>query len=306
MDAIAELARDAVSLRQQEIRTPRWQRTLRAIYVIWLRDIIRYRRDRTRLVASLAQPLLFLVVFGVGLSSSLGSVGNGGRGGSAAFSAGGGSLSYVQYIYPGVVGMAVLFTAMFSSMSIVWDREFGFLKEILVAPIDRSAVAIGKALGGATQAMFQGLIMLAVGPIIGVHLTVLTVLEVIPILFLLAFTLTAFGVAIAARMRSMQGFQVIMNFLLMPIFFLSGSLFPLAGLPAWMAVLTRIDPVAYGIAPLRTAVLSTSGAPGAVTRTLASVTWFGWQVPSILALAMLSLLGSVFLGVAIRAFRVRD
>jgi ABC-2 type transport system permease protein len=304
VDAIQELARDAVALRRAEVRTPRWQRTARAVYVIWYRDLIRYTRDRTRLVASLAQPLLFLVVFGVGLSSSLGGAGNA-RGG-AAFGAGGGTLSYVQYMYPGVVGMAVLFTAMFSSMSIVWDREFGFLKEILVAPIDRSAVAIGKSLGGATQAMFQGLIMLAVGPLIGVHLTVLTVLEVIPILFLLAFTLTAFGVAIAARMRSMQGFQVIMNFLLMPIFFLSGSLFPLVGLPAWMTVLTRIDPVAYGIAPLRTAVLSTSGVPGAVTRELATVTWFGWAVPSMLALGMLALLASVFLGIGIRAFRVRD
>ena len=305
-DAIGELARDAVALRRAEVRTPRWQRTARAGYVIWYRDLIRYTRDRTRLVASLAQPLLFLVVFGVGLSSSLGSVGNARGAGGAAFAAGGGTLSYVQYMYPGVVGMAVLFSAMFSSMSIVWDREFGFLKEILVAPIDRSAVAVGKALGGATQAMFQGLIMLAVGPIIGVHLTVLTVLEVIPILFLLAFTLTAFGVAIAARMRSMQGFQVIMNFLLMPLFFLSGSLFPLVGLPAWMTALTRIDPVAYGIAPLRTAVLSTSGAPGAVTRELASMTWFGWAVPSILALGMLGALAAVFLGIAIRAFRVRD
>jgi ABC-2 type transport system permease protein len=154
--------------------------------------------------------------------------------------------------------------------------------------------------------MIQGLIMLAVGPIIGVHLSVLTVLEVIPILFVLAFALTAFGVAIAARMRSMQGFQVIMNFLLMPIFFLSGALFPLVGLPAWMTVLTRIDPVAYGIAPLRTAVLSTSGVQGEVTRRLASVTWFGWEVPSILALGMLALLASVFLGLGIRAFRVRD
>jgi ABC-2 type transport system permease protein len=305
MDAVTELTNDTAFLRQAEMRTPRWQRTLRAIYVIWYRDLLRYTRDRTRLVASLAQPLLFLVVFGVGLSSSLGSVG-GGRGSSATFNAGGGSLSYVQYVYPGVVGMAVLFTAMFSSMSIVWDREFGFLKEILVAPIDRSAVAVGKALGGATQAVIQGLIMLAVGPIIGVHLTVLTVLEALPILFLLAFSLTAFGVAIAARMRSMQGFQVIMNFLLMPIFFLSGALFPLVGLPAWMTVLTRIDPVAYGIAPLRTAVLSTSGAPAAVTRELASVTWFGWPVPSMLALGMLTLLGAFFLGIAIRAFRVRD
>jgi len=299
----ARVARDATGLRQAEVRTPRWLRSLRGIYVIWYRDLIRYRRDRARLAASLAQPLLFLVIFGVGLSSSLGSVG---RGGTAALGGPAGSISYVQYIYPGVVGMAVLFTAMFSAMSIVWDREFGFLKEILVAPIDRSAVAVGKTLGGATQAMFQGLIMLALGPAVGVHLTPLTVLEVIPILFLIAFVLTAFGVSIAARMRSMQGFQVIMNFLLMPVFFLSGALFPVVGLPAWMTVLTRLDPVAYGIAPLRTAVLSTSGAPGAVTHQLASVTWFGWAVPSLLALALLAALGAVFLGFAVRSFRVRD
>jgi ABC-2 type transport system permease protein len=299
----AQVARDATALRAAEVRTPRWQRSLRGIYVIWYRDLIRYTRDRARLAASLAQPLLFLLIFGVGLSSSLGSVG---RGGSAALGGPAGSISYVQYMYPGVVGMAVLFTAMFSAMSIVWDREFGFLKEILVAPIDRSAVAVGKALGGATQAMFQGLIMLAIGPAVGVHLSALTVLEVIPILFLIAFTLTAFGVSIAARMRSMQGFQVIMNFLLMPVFFLSGALFPLVGLPAWMTVLTRIDPVAYGIAPLRTAVLSTTGAPGALTRQLASVTWFGWAVPSQLALCILALLGAVLLGIAIRSFRVRD
>jgi len=299
----AQVARDATALRAAEVRTPRWQRSLRGIYVIWYRDLIRYTRDRARLAASLAQPLLFLLIFGVGLSSSLGSVG---RGGSAALGGPAGSISYVQYMYPGVVGMAVLFTAMFSAMSIVWDREFGFLKEILVAPIDRSAVAVGKALGGATQAMFQGLIMLAIGPAVGVHLSALTVLEVIPILFLIAFTLTAFGVSIAARMRSMQGFQVIMNFLLMPVFFLTGALFPLVGLPAWMTVLTRIDPVAYGIAPLRTAVLSTTGAPGALTHQLASVTWFGWAVPSQLALGILALLGAVLLGIAIRSFRVRD
>jgi ABC-2 type transport system permease protein len=305
MSTTAQLARDALALRRAEQHTPRWRRTLTGVYVIWYRDLLRYWRDRTRLVASLAQPLLFLVIFGVGLSSSLGSVGRGGSG-SAGFGGAGGTISYVQYMYPGVVGMAVLFSAMFSSMSIVWDREFGFLKEILVAPIDRSAVAVGKALGGATQAMFQGLIMLAVGPAVGVHLTPLTVLEVLPILFLLAFTLSAFGVSIAARMRSMQGFQVIMNFLLMPIFFLSGALFPVVGLPAWMTVLTRVDPVAYGIAPLRTAVLSTTGAPGALTHQLASVTWFGYAVPSQLALGMLACLGAAFLAVAIRSFRVRD
>jgi ABC-2 type transport system permease protein len=304
MDAVQELARDAVMLRQSAVRTPRWQRSLRAVYVIWYRDIIRYWRDRSRLAASLAQPLLFLVVFGVGFSSALGAVGN--ARGTASFGSSGASISYVQYIYPGVVGMAVLFTSMFTAMSIVWDREFGFLKEILVAPIDRSAVAVGKALGGATQAMFQGLVMIAVGPLVGVRLTPLTVVEVIPILFVIALALTSFGVAVAARMRSMQGFQVIMNFLLMPIFFLSGALFPLVGLPAWMTVLTRVDPVAYGIAPLRTAVLSTTGAPGAATHQLASVTWFGWAVPSLLSLAIVAGMGAVFLGIGIRAFRVRD
>jgi ABC-2 type transport system permease protein len=142
--------------------------SLRAIYIIWYRDVLRYWRDRWRLVASLAQPLLFLVVFGSGLSSSLG----------GAFGRGSG-LSYIQFIYPGIIGMSILFTAIFGAMSIVWDREFGFLKEVLVAPIDRWAVAIGKALGGTTQAMVQGLILLVLAPLVGVKLSVLTVVELL-------------------------------------------------------------------------------------------------------------------------------
>jgi ABC-2 type transport system permease protein len=130
----------------------------------------------------------------------------------------------------------------FSAMSIVWDREFGFLKEVLVAPIDRSAIAIGKTLGGSTQAMVQGLILLVLAPFIGVTLTPLAVLELIPLIFVLAFALTALGVALATGMKSMQGFQAVMNFLMMPIFFLSGALFPLNNLPGWMTVLTRLDP----------------------------------------------------------------
>src|SRR5438874_1306000 len=140
--------------------------SLRAIYIIWYRDILRYWRDRWRLVASLAQPLLFLIVFGSGLSSALG---RGGLFGSR------GGLSYVQFMYPGIIGMSILFTAIFGAMSIVWDREFGFLKEVLVAPIDRWAVAVGKALGGTTQAMIQGLILLVLAPFVGVNLCLLTV-----------------------------------------------------------------------------------------------------------------------------------
>src|SRR5256714_12597066 len=194
-----------------------------------------------RLLASLAQPLLFLIVFGTGLSSAL----RGAFGGVAGSS--GPGINYVQFIYPGIIGMAVLFTSIFSAMSIVWDREFGFLKEVLVAPIDRSAIAIGKTLGGSTQAMVQGLILLVLAPFIGVTLTPLAVLELLPLIFVLAFALTSMGVALAGGMKSMQGFQAVINFLMMPIFFLSGALFPLNNLPAWIAVLTHIDPAAYGI-----------------------------------------------------------
>ena len=270
-----------------------------AVYIIWYRDLIRFWRDRVRLVMSLAQPVLYLAIFGVGLSSTIGRGSIGGGGLPASF-------SYLQFMYPGVLGMAVLFTAIFSAMSVVWDREFGFLREILVAPISRSAVAIGKTLGGATQAALQGVVMLIFAPIVGVHLTVLSVIETIPLLFLLAFALTSVGVALSARLRTMQGFQVVMNFLMMPMFFLSGALFPLANLPAWMTVLTRFDPVAYGIAPVRSAILGGSGLPQAAVDRLASVTIGDYVVPVLMDVVVLLLFSAVMLGIAMRSFRHRD
>ena len=270
--------------------------TLRAIYIIWYRDILRFWRDRWRLVASLAQPLLFLIVFGSGLSSSLG--------GASAFG-GKGGLSYIQFMYPGIIGMAILFTAIFGAMSIVWDREFGFLKEVLVAPIDRSAVAIGKALGGTTQAMIQGLILLVLAPLVGVKLTVPTVLAMIPLAAVLAFGLSSFGVALASTMKSMQGFQVVMNFLMMPMFFLSGALFPLSNLPGWMTVLTRLDPASYGIDPLRRVVLSASGLPGPVIDRL-GLTINGNVLPIALEAGIMLAFGVVMLGIAVVSFQRRD
>jgi ABC-2 type transport system permease protein len=270
--------------------------SLRAVYIIWYRDILRYWRDRWRLVASLAQPLLFLVVFGSGLSSSLGS-------GSLFGSRGG--LSYIQFMYPGIIGMSILFTAIFGAMSIVWDREFGFLKEVLVAPIDRWAVAIGKALGGTTQAMIQGLILLVLAPLVGVKLSLLTILTIIPLAFVLAFGLSAFGVMLASMMKSLQGFQVVMNFLMMPMFFLSGALFPLANLPGWMTVLTRIDPASYGIDPLRRVVLSDSGLPSAAIDRL-GLTINGQVLPIPLEAGIMLGFGVVLLGVAVVMFQRRD
>ena len=268
--------------------------TLRAIYIVWWRDLLRFWRDRWRLGASLAQPLLYLIVFGTGLGSALRGAGGGAFG-----------TSYQQFLYPGVIGMSVVFTAIFGAMSIVWDREFGFLKELLVAPIDRSALAIGKTLGGSTQALLQGAILLVLAPFVGVKLGVLEVIELLIVIFLLAFSLSALGVAIASRMRSMQGFQVVMNFLMMPIFFLSGALFPLVGLPAWMTVLTRLDPAAYGMDPLRRIALSGSGMPAAVLDRI-GITVFGQTLGMLSELAVLVAFGLAMLAVAVLNFRRRD
>lgn len=273
--------------------------TLRAVYIIWYRDVLRYYRDRGRLIASLAQPVLFLLVFGTGLSSSLRGA-TASPGGAATF-----GLQYQQFIYPGIIGMAVLFTSIFGAMSIVWDREFGFLKEVLVAPINRAAVAVGKTLGGATQAMLQGLILLVLAPVVGVTLTWQGVLALIPMIFVFAFALSALGVAVAARMRSMQGFQVVMNFLMMPIFFLAGALFPLQGLPAWMTVLTRVDPASYGIDMLRRTVLGSAGLPGHVLDRL-SLTLFGTTLAMWIEAVLLVGFGLVMLAMAIRSFQHRD
>ena len=273
------------------VRVPFWQ----SVFIIWYRDILRFTRDRARLIGSLAQPILFLIVFGVGLSS--------------AFGAGSGVLpphtTYLEFMFPGVIGMTVLMTSIFSAMQIVWDREFGFLREILVAPIDRSAVAVGKALSGATQAMVGGIIMLIFAPIVGVRLSALGVLEMLALLLLLAISLSAFGIAIASRMKSMQGFQVVMNFLMMPMLFLSGALFPLKGLPTWMAVLTRLDPVTYAIAPVRVALFSNSGYPAPFINA-AQVTIGSYTLPLLLDVGIVAVIGVTVLGLAIAQLRKRD
>jgi ABC-2 type transport system permease protein len=233
-----------------------WQTAVRAnaggVYIIWYRDVLRYWRDRARLVSSLGQPLLFLIVFGSGLTASLG----------AGLTKELGEVSYVRFLFPGIVAMAVLFTAVFSAISVVWDREFGFLREVLVAPLSRAAVVLGKALGGSTVAMFQGAILLILAPILGVSLDPLLVLKLLVLMFLTAFALTSMGILIAARLQSMEAFQMIMNFLIMPMFFLSGAFFPLKGLPGWMSVITRLDPVAYGVDPMRRLLLGADLAPG--------------------------------------------
>lgn len=207
-----------------------------AVYILWLRELKRYWYDKVRIVASLGQPILFLFVLGTALSPTF---------------KGPNGISFAEFIFPGVVSMTVLFTSIFSSVSIVWDREFGFLREVLVAPISRWSIVAGKALGGSTVAVLQGTLMLAMSLLIGVHLSFLIVIKSLIVMFLIALAMTSLGIVIAARMKEMEGFQMVVNFFIMPLFFLSGALFPLDRLPKWLSILTHIDPLTYGVDLLR-------------------------------------------------------
>jgi ABC-2 type transport system permease protein len=267
------------------------RQNLRAITIVWRREIIRFKSDRLRMVTSLVQPVLFLFVLGTGLSSlASGSLPHG--------------FDFKTFIYPGVLAMSVLFTAMFSAASIVWDREFGFLREMLVAPVSRSAIVIGKCLGGATVATFQGIVILALAGAAHVPYDPILFLTVIGELLLLSFTLTAFGVMMAARIKQMQAFMALTQMLLMPLFFLSGALYPLRSLPLWLTVLTRIDPLTYAVYPMREAVFSHLHVSPASTAALSPpVTWDGWAVPVGLSLGIVAVMGAVLLGLAIAEFQ---
>ena len=217
---------------------------LRGVYTIWYRDILRFWHDKMRMIGSITLPLLFLVVFGSGLSSRMGSFGPG--------------IDFTQFIFPGIIGMTVLMSSFMAGVSVVWDREFGFLKEVLVAPISRASVAVGKTLGAATVAMLQGVLILLFAPLIGVSFSVWTVLALLPLMFLLATSMSSLGVLLATRIRSMEAFQAVMQMLMFPMVFLSGVFFPLEGLPVWMGILVKINPATYGIAPIRQVILGAS------------------------------------------------
>jgi ABC-2 type transport system permease protein len=264
---------------------------LRAVNIVWRRELIRFRTDRLRAITSLVQPILFLFVLGTGLS----------RLASHGLPAG---VDFRTFIYPGVLAMSVLFTAIFSAASIVWDREFGFLREMLVAPVRRWAIVVGKCLGGATVATFQGLIFLALAGVAHVPYNPLLLLTLIGELLLLSFTLTAFGVMMAARIKQIQAFMALTQLFVLPLFFLSGALYPLNGLPAWLTVLTRIDPLTYIVDPMRTAVFDhLSVSPLAVHALSPGITWFGWVVPLGLSLAIVAVMGTAMLAIAIAEFR---
>jgi len=217
---------------------------LRGIYTIWYRDILRFWHDKMRMISSITFPLLFLFVFGSGLSARMGFLSPG--------------VDFTQFMFPGIIGMTVLMSSFMAGISVVWDREFGFLKEVLVAPISRASVAVGKTLGAATVALFQGILILLFAPLIGVSLSAWTVLALLPLMLLLSASMGSLGILLATRIRSMEAFQAVMQMLMFPMVFLSGVFFPLQGLPVWMNILVKLNPATYGIAPIRQVML---GAP---------------------------------------------
>jgi ABC-2 type transport system permease protein len=243
------------------VASPKFSNELRTMAMVWQRELIRFGRNRLRIFTSLSQPLLFLFVLGYGMSSLVGV--------TAGF-------DFKKFLFPGIVAMTVVSTAIFSAISIVWDREFGFLREMLVAPVRRSSLVVGKTLGGATVAALQGTIMLVFAPLIGVRLTVLLVLQVVALELVMSIAITAFGVFVASRIARIEGFQVVMQLVLFPMLFLSGALFPLEGLPGWLTVLTRVNPLTYAVAPLRQVVFAAQHVPPiAAARFSSQVTVFG-------------------------------
>jgi ABC-2 type transport system permease protein len=262
---------------------------LRAIKIVWRRELIRYRSDRLRMVTTLVQPLLFLFVLGSGLER--------------LSSAGTHGVSLRTFIYPGILCIAVMFTAMFSAASIVWDREFGFLREMMVAPVRRSSIVIGKCLGGASVASIQGVIVICLAGLVDVPYDPLLILGIFVLQLLLAFAITAFGVMIAIRIKQMQSFMGVMQMIVTPMFFISGALFPPSGLPGWLTVLNRLDPLSYAVDPMRRLVFNHLDiSPAARAALDPGITWWGWRVPSLLEAAMVVVLGLIMLGVAIWQF----
>jgi ABC-2 type transport system permease protein len=214
------------------------------VYVLWLREVKRYLRSRPQIIASLGQPLLYLLVLGFGFGAVFERAGQG---------------SYLQFVAPGVIGMGILFTSIFSGIGLLWDRQFGFLKETLVAPVPRLQIMAGRTLGGATIAIIQGALVLVVCLLAGFRPQGFAAIPMaIGFMALIAIVFAALGTAIGSTLRDMQGFQLIMNFLIMPIFFLSGALFPLENLPTALTVATRLDPLSYGIDGLRAAFIDVS------------------------------------------------
>jgi ABC-2 type transport system permease protein len=261
---------------------------VRGVAVVWQREMIRFGRDRSRIVSSLVQPVLFLFVLGTGLSSLIASNGD---------------VDFRTFLFPGVLATSVLFTAAFSGISMVWDREFGFLREMLVAPVSTTAILTGKCLGGATVATLQSLIILALAPVVGVPYNLVMMVKLVGLLFLMAFMICALGLFLSARVKQVQSAMPLVQLTITPLMFLSGSLFPLSNLPGWLHVATTLNPMTYAVEPIRSTVFDHLDlSPAALATFDPGITWGGWQVPVPLQVAIVAATCLVLLGLAVARF----
>jgi ABC-2 type transport system permease protein len=269
----------------------------RGLWVVAYRELLRFTHDRSRLFGSVIMPLLFLLIFGLGFNRIIGTLTPG--------------VDYLKFVFPGMMTMNVLILSLMSGLSVVWDREFGFLKEILVAPLSRTGIALGKAVGGAAVALIPGLLMVSLAPFLGLSLTPLLVLQLIPMLAIIAVSLAGVGVLIASRMRSQQGFQILMPFVVLPMIFLSGAFFPVSGLPPWLTPVVLLNPATYGIDAIRQVVLGnalTAAPPGltGAAGAILGVSVFGHTMGIWEDLVLISLLGSVVMVAAVWSFNRQD
>jgi ABC-2 type transport system permease protein len=255
----------------------------RSIWVIAYRELVRFVADRPRMFSSFSMPLIFLLIFGAGFGRLIGQMMPG--------------VDYIQFMYPGILAMTVLMTSVMSGISIVWDREFGFLKEVLVSPLSRSGVLAGKAVGAAIIAISQGAIMLVLAPIVNVPITLGKVLALLPLLLILSLSLSGLGLLIGARMRSQQGFQIVMQLVIFPMMFLSGIFFPVSGVATWLEVLSKLNPVTYGIDAIRQVFLGTE---------VAGVTVFGHTMGIVDSAIVVAMVGAVLLTTAIWVFNRQE
>jgi ABC-2 type transport system permease protein len=262
---------------------------IRAALVVWEREMIRFRRDPARVVSSVVQPLLFLFVLGGGLGSLV--------------QAGTGGVDFKTFLFPGVLAMSVLFTAAFAGISMVWDREFGFLREMLVAPISTTAILTGKCLGGASVATIQSVVVIILAGLVGVPYDPLMILELLVLLFIMSFMITALGLVLASRVKQVQSAMPLVQMIITPLMFLSGALFPLSNLPGWLSVVTHLNPMTYAVEPVRAAVFARLDIPDAARATLDPGIWWGsYEVPVLLQVALVSISAVALLLLAVKLF----
>jgi ABC-2 type transport system permease protein len=268
---------------------PGLRHEIRAALVVWEREMIRFSRDKTRVIAQMVQPLLYMFVLGGGLSALV------------ASSTGG--VDFKTFLFPGVVAMSVLFTASFSGISMVWDREFGFLREMLVAPVSTAAILTGKCLGGASVATIQGIVVLLLAGLVGVPYDPLLMLEMLVLMFLMSFMITALGLVLSARVKQVQSAMPLVQMIITPLMFLSGALFPLSRLPAWLTVVTHLNPMTYAVEPMRAAVFDRLTLTPEARAILDPGIWWGsFQVPVWLQVTVVIASGLALLGVAVKLF----